>query len=251
MIRRKFRALVGLCGGGLLALNAGVGSAQPPSPEPTPAAIRPDQRPDIGSPATRTDLESTAAIDTESEEGVDYLTRGPLHEAFADPFAMDPKPNPVVNGEPPEPINEIPPEYQPQGKNVQWIPGYWSWDDERNDFLWVSGVWRDLPPDRRWVPGYWERAASGHRWVSGFWQQSGTRELAYYPDPPSSVERGPSAPSPGDDYFYIPGNWVYQSEDYQWQPGYWARSQPGWVWVPSQYYWTPRGCVSTPSPPRR
>ena len=47
------------------------------------------------------------------------------------------------------------------GDNVVWIPGYWSWDDSRNDFLWVSGIWRNLPPGRQWVPGYWSEAAGG------------------------------------------------------------------------------------------
>ena len=41
---------------------------------------------------------------------------------------------------------------------MDWIPGYWAWDDERADFLWVSGIWRALPPGRQWVPGYWGRA---------------------------------------------------------------------------------------------
>ncbi|MCC9599115.1 hypothetical protein LOC67_00985 [Stieleria sp. JC731] len=177
------------------------------------------------------------------DDRVEYLTRGPLHEAFAEPFSKDPKPNPVVDREPPEPINETSPEYKPEGKNVQWISGYWAWDEDRDDFIWISGVWRDVPPNRQWVPGYWEQAPKGFRWVSGFWAKTGDREISYLPAPPESVEQGPSSPAPNDDYFYVPGNWVYQSNDYQWQPGYWAPTQPGWVWVPSQYYWTPRGCV--------
>ncbi len=37
------------------------------------------------------------------------------------------------------------PDQKPEGTNVQWIPGYWSWDDERKDYLWVSGFKRDVP----------------------------------------------------------------------------------------------------------
>lgn len=33
----------------------------------------------------------------------------------------------------------LPPDQKPEGDDVAWIPGYWAWDDERNDFLWVSG----------------------------------------------------------------------------------------------------------------
>ena len=53
---------------------------------------------------------------------------------------------------PPAPVQEVPPDQQPQGANVQWIPGYWAWDDSRNDYIWGSGFWRDLPPGRHWVP---------------------------------------------------------------------------------------------------
>ena len=45
-------------------------------------------------------------------------------------------------------IDEVPPEYKPEGENVQWIPGYWAWDVAQSDFIWVSGLWRDVPPGR-------------------------------------------------------------------------------------------------------
>jgi hypothetical protein len=188
-------------------------------------------------------LDESDLADQPDEEGVEYLTRGPLHEAFANPYDRDPKPNPVIDRQPPEPIDEVPPQYKPEGDDIQWIPGYWAWDEEREDFLWVSGVWRDIPPDRRWMFGYWEQTRNGYRWVDGFWGSTEQNEIAYLPVPPESIEQGPSSPSPGEEYFYIPGNWVYQERDYQWQPGYWTVAQSGWVWSPAQYYWTPRGCV--------
>jgi len=67
--------------------------------------------------------------------------------------------------------------------------------------------------------------------------------LEYLPPPPESLEQGPSSLAPGETYFYIPGNWVYNSNDYQWQPGYWSVNQDSWVWIPATYVWTPRGCV--------
>ena len=48
---------------------------------------------------------------------------------------------------------------KPAGVEVSWIPGYWAWENEDKDYLWVSGFWRDMPPDRRWVPGTWQEAA--------------------------------------------------------------------------------------------
>ncbi len=97
------------------------------------------------------------------EEGVQVLTRGPVHEAFAETISFDPEPGIIVPNQPPEAIEEVAPEQRPEGDNVAWIPGYLAWDDEREDFLWVSGIWRDLPPGRQWMPGYWTEVESGYQ----------------------------------------------------------------------------------------
>ena len=87
------------------------------------------------------------------DKGVDVLTHGPIHEAFAESVALDPEPGIIVPKAPPYDIDEIPPTQKPEG-DVDWIPGYWAWDDDQNDFIWVSGIWRAVPPNRQWVPGY-------------------------------------------------------------------------------------------------
>src|SRR5947209_2617983 len=69
--------------------------------------------------------------------GMQVLTQGPVHEAFAEPVVYDPQPSPVIPKQPPAPIEEIPPELKPEGDDVRWFPGYWAWDDSRNDFLWI------------------------------------------------------------------------------------------------------------------
>jgi len=183
------------------------------------------------------------ASGSENSQDEEFLTRGPLHEAFAGPYEANATPSVVVEKDPPEPVNELAPDYRPEGNNVLWISGYWAWDEDRNDFLWVSGVWRKIPPGQRWIPGYWEKLHHGNRWVSGFWASDELAEVEYLRLPPQSLEQGASSPAPGADYFYVPGNWVFVSDDYQWQPGYWAKSQSDWVWSPSQYVWTPSGCV--------
>src|SRR5262245_4659664 len=66
----------------------------------------------------------------QQQEGVEVLARGPIHEAFAEPTAAKPEATPVVEKQPPEPIAEEPPEQKPEGDNIEWIPGYWAWDDE-------------------------------------------------------------------------------------------------------------------------
>ena len=84
----------------------------------------------------------TFAQETPEVEGTEVQTRGPVHEAFAEIVTFDAQAGVVVNKAPPEPIEELPPDEKPEGENVTWIPGYWAWDDERTDFLWVSGTWR-------------------------------------------------------------------------------------------------------------
>ena len=178
------------------------------------------------------------------EGDAEILTRGPVHEAFADPYAQDPENAVVVSREPPEPIDEIPPEYMPEGDNVEWMPGYWGWDDDRDDFIWISGVWRDIPPGQRWMPGAWEQVARGYQWTPGFWMSDEIEEVTYLPQPPPSQEEGPSSPAPDDDHFWVPGVWQYTNNDYAWRPGYWAPAYQDWVWVPDCNIWTPYGYVS-------
>src|SRR5262245_13015070 len=93
--------------------------------------------------------DATAPVD---QEGVETLTRGPIHEAFANPADTDPQPSPVVADKPPADVPEQPPAYQPEG-NFIWIPGYFEWDEDRPGFIWVTGVWRQSPPGQRWMPG--------------------------------------------------------------------------------------------------
>lgn len=219
----------------MVSLLGSVASAQPPQPTPELA----DNGSDDGLESTT----SASSDQAQQDQDVEFLTRGPMHEAFAEPYQPNPAERPIVAVEPPDPINELPPEYIPEGDRVIWIPGYWAWDDERTDFIWISGVWREMPPGQQWIPGYWYQASNGFQYVSGFWTGDDVADVAYLPMPPTSLEEGPSSPAPGADYFYVPGCWAYQSNDYQWQPGYWSGVQENWVWIPTQYVWTPRGCV--------
>jgi hypothetical protein len=177
------------------------------------------------------------------QQGIEVLTRGPVHEAFAETVTFDPEPGLIVPKEPPAPIEELPPEQRPEGTNVAWIPGYWAWDDERTDFLWVSGIWRALPPGRQWVPGYWGRSGPGAQWISGYWADAKISEVEYLPEPPATVENGPNVAAPSADHTWLPGSWVWQQNRYAWQPGYWAAGQSDWNWTPAHYVWTPRGYV--------
>src|SRR5436309_2894073 len=57
-------------------------------------------------PAQTPDLDKTA---------IEVQARGLIHEAFAQPSDTSGVPGPVVPKQPPDPIPEEPPEYQPQG----------------------------------------------------------------------------------------------------------------------------------------
>ena len=166
--------------------------------------------------------------------GVEILGRGPIHEAFAEPILFDDTPALIAPRQPPQMVRELPPENQPAGDSVIWIPGYWSWDEERNDFIWVSGIWRQAPPGRRWLPGYWTAVENGYRWWPGSWIEEAQRDIAYLPAPPDSLEIGPASPPPGDEFAWIPGcwQWIDEEQAYVWQPGSWQILPDAFVWVP-------------------
>jgi hypothetical protein len=183
--------------------------------------------------------EKTATV---PEEDVQVLASGPIHEAFAQAVALDPEPGITAPKPPPELIEEIPPDQKPKG-DVQWISGYWAWDDERNEYIWVSGIWRVPPPGRQWVPGYWNPVTQGYQWIPGYWASVTAKQTEYLPEPPESVEVGPSSNAPSPDYIWIPGCWLWHYGRYAWRPGYWAAVHPDWIWVPAYYSWTPRGYI--------
>ena len=214
---------------------------QDPPPAPSPVAEGADA---AGAPAA-------APAETDAQGG-QVMTRGAVHEAFAAPVVHDPKAGPLIEKAPPSAINEMPPDQKPSGQNVQWIPGYWSWDVSRNDFIWISGIWREPPPNSQWVPGYWHDVDGGHQWVSGTWipvstaQNQAQSQQSYLPPPPASLESGPNMPQPSPNVSWTPGFWSWQASGYVWRPGFWAAVQPNWIWMPAHYVWSPGGYLFVP-----
>jgi hypothetical protein len=178
--------------------------------------------------------------------GSEVLTRGPVHEAFAKPVTTDPQAPLLVTQQPPETIQEMPPAEKPAGANIVWVPGYWAWDEDRSDFIWVSGCWRNAPPSTFWVPGYWLQLDNGWEWISGFWKPTAAQsqqEIEYLPAPPTAFEVVPVGVAPAPDQIWVPGCWYWSGGRYIQRHGYWIAPQFGWVWVPSHYVWTPRGYI--------
>jgi hypothetical protein len=239
----KLASAAGL-GAMILALTGSWGAAQPepiplfpPGAQPPPAAAQPDPN----------------AQPAPGQGDVEVLAKGPVHEAFA-ATAEAPVASPVVAKQPPDPIEELPPDQKPEGDNVQWIPGYWHWDDDSSQYIWISGFWRQPPPGRVWVPGSFRQVEGGWQWVSGFWQevnplpapgqdqQQVQPEIVYLPQPPASLETGPTVPAPTVTSVYVPGSWVWRGR-YVWRPGVWIGYNADWVWVPAHFVWTPMGYV--------
>jgi hypothetical protein len=198
---------------GLAVLLSGIGSAEDEQPPPDPAP----------------------------PDGVSVLTRGPVHEAYAEPSETQPQASPLITKQPPEPVEEVPPDQKPEGENVQWMPGYWQFDGDTEDFLWVSGFWRNVPPGRRWVPGAWQAVDGGWHWVAGFWAADGQQEIEYLPMPPPTLDEGPSTPAPDESSVYVSGCWIHRETRFFWRPGYWVAIGPDWCWSPDRYVWTPGG----------
>jgi hypothetical protein len=177
-----------------------------------------------------------------SEETPEVQTRGPLNEGFAQPVTIEENSNFTVPKAPPADINEIPPAERPVGDQFTWIPGYWAWDSERNEHIWVSGCWRAVPPGKYWVPGYWAKTEGGYRWVPGFWASNSEREIEYLPPPPAITYIEPEdADRP--DMIWVPACWYWSNGRYTLRSGYWLQAREDWVWIPSHYVWTPRGYI--------
>ncbi len=177
--------------------------------------------------------------------GSEVLTRGPVHEAFAKPVTVDPEAPLIVPKQPPEALQEMPPAERPAGASIVWVPGYWAWDADRADFIWVSGCWRNAPPNTYWVPGYWLRLDTGWEWIAGFWKPivAQPQQIEYLPAPPPAVEVAAPGKPPMADQIWVPGCWYWLEGRYVQRHGYWLAPQAGWVWVPAHYAWTPRGYI--------
>ena len=179
-----------------------------------------------------------------SQEQPEVLNEGPIHEAFAQPVDLDPQAGIIAPNEPPADIKEDPALDKPKGSDSVWIPGYWAWEAERKDYVWVSGCWRIPPANMSWIPGYWNRVTQGWQWIPGFWiPTSRAGQIEYLPKPPEIVDVGPPADVTISDQIWVPPCYYWQDNRYILRSGYWLVPHDDWIWIPSHYAWTPYGYV--------
>lgn len=156
----------------------------------------------------------------------------------------------AISEAPPTPCVETP--TSSPGADYCWINGHWMWDHNR--WIWKNGRWERRPfSGAIWEPGRWRLRNDGYIWTEGRWKTHGnqpvpslnrTSELVVPQEPPlPCAENIP--PSPGPDYLWVRGHWVWQDHwvwtqgHYkhrpQWVEGRWDRKSTGWVWVEGRW----------------
>ncbi len=169
-----------------------------------------------------------------------------IHEAFVTPIQGSVILN-AIDLKPPERFTERIPE-QP-GPIAEWIHGYWAWNEKKEDFEWICGVWRKPPPGHIWNSGFWKKFDEGYVRIPGFWHTEPAQNLEYIKKPP---------PAPVDEkidnpkklnLFFAMGYWQYnpQTNSYTWTPGTWTEMDENWVFNPAYYVWRPQGYVFIPA----
>ncbi len=190
---------------------------------------------------SKPDQSATAFPRIPTPEGYDILLQGPLHEAFGQFHDRSRQLQMMASYEPPPPLDEQKPSREPGGKNRRWLSGYWAWHDLLADFVWVSGMYREVPPGRKWQAGFWTEVDGNFIRIPGFWAQTGDSPSNYLPTPPASRESGPDRPAASEDSFWLPGHWAFDGGEYKWKKGFWTQRQSQWLWEPARYVWTPKG----------
>jgi hypothetical protein len=170
------------------------------------------------------------------------VDRGPIHEAFVTNVTGSITLDSILSEPPPLVKEKIPPQ---SDSSTIWIPGYWLWSTDINDFIWMSGVWRRPPPGRNWIKGYWKQFDEGWVRMRGFWSTLPENSLTYIDQiPPGSLDEEVQNP-PNTDFFWMPGYWTFlqSKKDYSWVGGQWQKLDPNWIFVPSYYVWRPGGYI--------
>ncbi|WP_171474069.1 YXWGXW repeat-containing protein [Frigoriglobus tundricola] len=204
--------------------------AQDPLPVPLPRPpAKPENVPGAGKPR------------------VTVVESGPVHEGFAQPGAHIRGRDITAPTAPPPPVDEIPPDAKLEGTGIRWVPGYWHWDADRNDFIWVCGCHRNVPPECAWEPGLWKQVRSKWTYFPGYWRPTGAKSVtSNLPEPPAPKGEDPTVPPGNGSAMWVPGYWERKDDRFVWCPGYWPPSFENMIWLQGQYVATVSGFVFVP-----
>ena len=109
------------------------------------------------------------------------------------PSRTSPSPAPSSPASRPTPSRSCRPTRSPRATTCSGSPATGPGTTRRNDFLWVSGFWRDVPPGRRWVPGTGRRSRAAGSGSPGFWAADQAEQVSYVP-PPAADRSTPARP---------------------------------------------------------
>ncbi len=157
----------------------------------------------------------------------------------------------IVKSAPPEPRAEVMRIETRPAENAVWIPGYWQWDTDANNYEWVPGTWRRAIPGMAWSPGRWNEVANGYEWSPGYWNDESpasapvavptTRTVLVQEAPPALREEIRPV-SPGDGMVWIAGNWSHDKGEYEWTSGRWERpAVEHMTWSPARWHHSSAG----------
>ncbi|NGX61451.1 MAG: hypothetical protein K940chlam9_00937 [Chlamydiae bacterium] len=181
------------------------------------------------------------------EEAIQPI-EGPIHEAYITQEYGKEILQAVPNI-PPHPIYEEPP--RKTDPESIWISGYWAWVREAGEYVWVSGIWRKLPPGQAWTPGKWHQYTEGWVWIPGYFSPEGSPAMSPVLSPPPTPleEATPQAPNNSESYFWIAGQWGYDPtvRDYVWYKGRWEPLESDWVYTPASFQSTEKGTIYLPA----
>jgi len=174
---------------------------------------------------------------------VEPYKEGNVHEAYVSASTGSGTVFRSVSKAPPKPINEQSP--LKCTAEAIWIPGYWAWNEELKDYIWISGVWRIPPPNHIWNPGLWKQIGNEWVWLRGFWSSEPLERIQYIQDHPMSPREEAIPIAPTNDYFWMSGYWEYDfsAKQFNWLTGKWVRLDPEWIYTPPSYLWRPEGYI--------
>ncbi|MCA9132364.1 MAG: hypothetical protein KDA45_04395 [Planctomycetales bacterium] len=168
-----------------------------------------------------------------SEPAYSVLKMGPVHEALMPEIALDlTQARSVVGQPPPPPLKEVPP--SKSNSQAVWVDGYWQWYAPSRGYVWIPGLWRDVPAGLTWQPGRWVDAPGGVLRHPGFWVADDNQPRMMRQAPPADQGRMVTRRMLGEDAIWVRGSWTVNAEGaYEWQTGYVAAVRPGFEWQPS------------------